>query len=131
MYYVYILSNKNNNVIYIGVTNNLVKRVYEHKNKFVKGFTSRYNVNKLVYYEIIDDIVVAIEREKVLKGWLRERKIALINTLNPKWNDLYVDICKWEILRYTQDDKGRTLGLFSIFNAVSHAERSEGSHVNI
>jgi len=94
MYYVYILSNKNNNVIYIGVTNNLVKRVYEHKNKFVKGFTSRYNVNKLVYYEIIDDIVVAIEREKVLKGWLRERKIALINTLNPKWNDLYVDICK-------------------------------------
>lgn len=95
MYYVYILSNKSNNVLYIGITHSLIKRIYEHKNKFVKGFTSKYNVNKLVYFETVDDVIVAIEREKELKGWLRGRKIELVNSLNPKWNDLYEDICRY------------------------------------
>lgn len=94
MYYVYILTNKTNNVLYTGVTHNLIKRVYEHKNKITKGFTSKYNVNKLVYFEVIDEVIVAIEREKEIKGWLRERKIDLIRSINPKWKDLYEDICK-------------------------------------
>ncbi|MBC8588555.1 GIY-YIG nuclease family protein [Paratissierella segnis] len=94
MYYVYILTNKTNNVLYTGVTHNLVKRVYEHKNKITKGFTSKYNVNKLVYYEAIDEIIVAIEREKEIKGWIRERKIELVRSKNPKWNDLYDEICR-------------------------------------
>jgi putative endonuclease len=94
MYYVYILTNKTNNVLYTGVTHNLVKRVYEHKNKITKGFTSKYNVNKLVYYEAIDEIIVAIEREKEIKGWIRERKIELVRSKNPEWNDLYDEICR-------------------------------------
>jgi putative endonuclease len=94
MYYIYILSNKYNNVLYIGITNNLVRRVYEHKNKLAEGFTKRYNVNKLVYYEVTSDAEVAINREKQLKRWRREKKDNLINSINPKWNDLYEEICK-------------------------------------
>ena len=88
MYYVYILSNWNNQVIYIGVTNNLERRIYEHKNKLIDGFTKKYNIDKLVYFEETTDVKAAIEREKQLKGWKREKKNILINSLNPEWNDL-------------------------------------------
>ena len=87
-YYVYILTNKNNKVLYIGVTNNLERRLYEHKEKLVEGFTKKYNVNKLVYYETTSDIKAAIEREKVLKKWSRKKKEWLISLKNPLWNDL-------------------------------------------
>ena len=85
--YVYLLANKHNNVLYTGVTNDLVRRVYEHKNKLVVGFTQKYNVNRLVYFEVCSGIVVAIEREKQIKGWSRKKKQDLINTLNPEWED--------------------------------------------
>jgi putative endonuclease len=89
MFYVYILTNFTNKVLYIGVTNDIVRRVYEHKNKFVKGFTEKYNVNKLVYFEATESIVSAIEREKQLKAGSRQKKINLINKMNPKWEDLF------------------------------------------
>ena len=89
-YYVYILSNSNRNVIYTGVTNDLIRRVYEHKNHLDKGsFTSRYNVENLVFYEVTTDIDSAIAREKQIKGWNRKRKEKLIEARNPNWNDLY------------------------------------------
>lgn len=94
MYYIYIVSNKYNNVLYIEVTNDIVRRVYEHKNKLVDGFTSKYNVDKLVYYENTPDVNVAIAREKQLKNWRREKKDELINRLNPRWKDLYEEICR-------------------------------------
>jgi putative endonuclease len=87
--YVYLLANKHNNVLYTGVTNDLIRRVYEHKNKLVTGFTQKYNVDRLVYYEVCGGIVVAIEREKQIKSWSRKKKLDLINALNPEWNDLY------------------------------------------
>ena len=87
--YIYILTNTTNKVLYIGVTSNLVKRVYEHKNSFVEGFTKKYNCKKLVYYEIFDTIEEAIKREKYLKGKKRDFKIDLINSFNQKWEDLY------------------------------------------
>jgi len=90
--YVYILTNKNNAVLYIGVTSNLAKRIYEHKNKIIKGFTSKYNLRKLVYFEMLGDIKDAIGREKQLKGWLRSKKVALINNANPDWDDLSLTI---------------------------------------
>lgn len=90
--YVYLLANKHNNVLYTGVTNNLIRRVYEHKNKLVAGFTQKYNVDQLVYFEVCSGIVVAIEREKQIKGWSRKKKHDLINALNPEWNDLYPSI---------------------------------------
>ena len=90
-YYVYILTNKNNKVLYIGVTNNLERRLYEHKEKLVEGFTKKYNVNKLVYYETTSDIKAAIEREKVLKKWSRKKKEWLISLKNPLWNDLNLE----------------------------------------
>ena len=88
MYYVYILTNWNNKVMYIGVTNNLERRIYEHKHKPTDGFTKKYNVNKLVYFECTSDVKSAIEREKKLKGWIRSRKNQLVETKNPKWEDL-------------------------------------------
>ena len=88
MYYVYMMTNKNNNVLYIGVTNNLGRRVYEHKNKIVKGFTAKYNVDKLVYYETTENVLSAIAREKQLKGWTRIRKNELVNSVNPSWDEL-------------------------------------------
>ena len=88
-YFVYILASKNNTVIYIGVTNDLIKRVYEHRNDLVEGFTKKYHVHKLVYYEIIEDISEAILREKRLKRWKRIWKDELINEFNQKWKDLY------------------------------------------
>lgn len=74
--------------LYIGVTNNLRKRVFEHKHHLVKGFTNKYNITKLIYYEITNDIEAAIIREKQIKGWLRKKKIALIESVNPEWKDL-------------------------------------------
>jgi len=91
-YYVYILSNWNNEVLYIGVTNNLKRRVYEHKNNTVRGFTEKYNVDKLVYYEIYNDAYTAIGREKQLKGLMRYKKEHIIENINPLWKDLYDSI---------------------------------------
>ena len=90
--YVYILFNKRNGTLYIGVTSDLIKRIYEHKSKFVDGFTKKYNVNKLGYYEIYDNIETAIEREKKLKGASRKKKLELIEINNPNWLDLYEQI---------------------------------------
>ena len=86
--YVYILTNKSNKVLYIGVTNNLSRRVYEHKNKLVEGFTKKYKLTKLVYYEIGDSIEDAIRREKQFKNWHRDWKMNLISQFNPEWKDL-------------------------------------------
>ena len=91
-YFVYILSNKYNNVLYVGVTNDLIRRVYEHKNKLIEGFTKKYNIIKLVYYEVFDDPYDAISREKTLKGYGRKKKVKLINALNPEWKDLYEEL---------------------------------------
>ena len=91
--YVYMMTNKNNTTLYSGVTSDLVRRVYEHRNKLIQGFTSRYNLTKLVYYEIVDGEVQAIEREKVLKKAYKSYKIKLINEMNPAWDDLYPMIC--------------------------------------
>ena len=86
-YYVYIMTN-NSKTLYTGVTNNLNRRVYEHKNKLIQGFTAKYNITKLVYFEIFNDINQAIAREKQIKGWLRKKKINLIESVNPEWDDL-------------------------------------------
>jgi putative endonuclease len=88
-YYVYILTNKDHNVLYIGVTNDIARRVWEHKDKQAESFTKRYNVNKLVYYELHHTIDTAITREKQLKAWNRAWKDDLVSTHNPKWDDLY------------------------------------------
>ena len=90
--YVYILTDDNNDKLYIGVTSNLIRRIYEHKNQQVSGYTKRYNIHKLVYYQEFGDIYLAISREKQLKGRLRSRKIKLIEINNPNWNDLYDEI---------------------------------------
>ncbi len=91
-YFVYCLSNISNRVLYIGVTNNLLRRVYEHRQHKVEGFTCKYNVTKLVYFEQTLDIQSAISREKQLKGWRREKKNNLINSFNPGWKDLYPEL---------------------------------------
>ncbi len=92
VYYVYILTNKTNKVLYTGVTSNLIKRVYEHKHKLVDGFTKKYNVNKLVYYDYSEDVYGAIQREKQIKGKLRKKKIEMIESMNPDWKDLYLEL---------------------------------------
>jgi len=91
-YYVYVVTNKKRGVFYTGVTSNLVKRISEHKNGLIEGFTKRYNLNKLVYYEIFHDINYAISREKRLKRWLRSWKIEMIEKENPHWDDLFAKI---------------------------------------
>jgi len=91
-YYLYIMTNNYNTVIYTGVTNNLQRRVYEHKSKLVEGFTKKYNVTKLVYYEIFDDSYTAISREKQIKAGSRQKKIDLVNSLNQEWKDLYDEL---------------------------------------
>jgi len=88
-YFIYIVSNKKNGTIYIGVTSNLPKRIWEHKNKIFDGFTAKYDLNKLVYYEVHSEILAAISREKRLKEWPRKWKLALIEKMNPMWEDLY------------------------------------------
>ncbi len=90
-YYIYLLTNWNNKVMYVGITNNLERRIYEHKNKLVKGFTEKYNVNKLIYFEEARDAIVAIAREKEVKKWRREKKNLLVNRVNPTWRDLSED----------------------------------------
>ena len=90
-YYVYILTNKSNEVLYIGITNDLERRTFEHKNKIVESFTKKYNLTKLIYYEITTDVESAIMREKQLKNWHRDWKINLINQFNPEWKDLSED----------------------------------------
>ena len=91
-YYLYILTNKNNRVLYIGITNNLKRRIYQHKNKLIDDFTKKYNLSKLIYYEWNDNINVVIEKEKQMKFWRRDWKIELINKNNLKWNDLSKEI---------------------------------------
>ena len=88
IYYVYILASKRNGTLYIGFTNNLEKRIYEHKNNLVQGFTARYGIHLLVYFEQTTDVNVAIQREKQLKKWNRKWKLELIEKANPEWNDL-------------------------------------------
>jgi len=90
--YVYLMMNKRNTVIYAGVTSNLKKRIYEHKQKLIDGFTKKYNVDKLVYCEIFNDIQSAIEREKQIKAGSRKKKIDLIKSMNPGFEDLYDDV---------------------------------------
>ncbi len=87
-YYVYLLTTSNNKVMYVGMTNNLERRVYEHKMKLVPGFTARYNINKLVYFEETQDVHAAITREKEIKKWRREKKNNLVAAVNPHWQDL-------------------------------------------
>lgn len=90
-YYVYLLTNWNNKVMYVGVTNDLERRIYQHKNKLVKGFTEKYNVNKLVYFEETQDVIAAITREKEIKKWRREKKDQLVNEMNPTWKDISLE----------------------------------------
>jgi putative endonuclease len=82
-----------NTALYTGVTNNLVRRVYEHKNDLIEGFTKRYKVHKIVYFDIGEDVLAVIEREKQIKSWRRQKKLGLINAFNPDWHDLYDEIC--------------------------------------
>ena len=91
-YYVYIMASKRNGTLYIGVTNDLIRRVYQHKNNLIKGFTSKYRIYKLVYYEYTNDIYTAIKREKQMKKWKRKWKLQLIESMNPDWNDLYKEL---------------------------------------
>ncbi|MDP3879356.1 MAG: GIY-YIG nuclease family protein [Dehalococcoidales bacterium] len=91
-YYVYILANSTNVALYLGVTNDLKRRVYEHKRQVVRGFAEKYRIDKLVYYEIFEDVENAILREKRLKGSSRARKNRLVESLNPEWRDLYDEI---------------------------------------
>ena len=92
-YYVYILASRKDGATYIGVTNDLVRRVYEHRIKAVPGFTSKYNITRLVWFEIYHDPISAIAREKELKKWKRNWKVQLIEAQNPEWDDLYESIC--------------------------------------
>lgn len=90
-YFVYILASQRNGTLYIGVTNDLDRRIYEHKNNLIDGFTSKYKIHTLVYFEESNDIKAALQREKQLKKWNRKWKLALIEKSNPDWKDLYCD----------------------------------------
>ena len=92
-YYVYILASRRDGAIYVGVTNDIVRRIYEHRTKVIQGFTSKYNITRLVWFEIYEDPISAISREKELKKWKRAWKVELIEAQNPQWNDLYESIC--------------------------------------
>lgn len=96
-YFVYILTNRSH-TLYVGVTNNLEHRVFQHKQKLVPGFTSKYNVDRLVYYESTSDVFAAIAREKEIKGWVRAKKLALITEFNPTWRDLAADLLAREVI---------------------------------
>jgi putative endonuclease len=91
-YYVYIMTNSRNTVLYVGVTNDLIRRVYEHKEKLVDGFTKKYNITKLVHYELFEDVENAILREKQIKAGSRQKKIDLIDQTNRDWHDLYDEL---------------------------------------
>jgi len=88
-YYVYILTNKSNS-LYLGITNDLHRRLYEHKNKLIPGFTKKYNINRLIYYEVFDNPEIAIQREKEIKGWTRKKKLELIKKSNPNFKELEI-----------------------------------------
>ena len=92
-YFVYIIASRKDGAIYIGVSNDIVRRIFEHRNKVVPGFASKYNITRLVWFEMYDDPISAISREKELKKWKRSWKIQLIEAENPQWNDLYDSIC--------------------------------------
>ncbi len=98
LFYVYILASENNRTLYIGVTNDIVRRISEHKSGMIEGFTKRYGVDKLVYFETCSDAYSAIMREKQLKKWRREKKIQLINSINPFWKDFAAEITKETII---------------------------------
>jgi putative endonuclease len=117
-YYTYIMTNRSG-TLYVGVTNNLEARVLQHKEGVNDGFTKRYSIDRLVYYEHTNDVTAAIAREKQIKGWLRSKKVALINAENPEWRDLSEDwyplerprvLVEGEILRSAQNDKVRPQG---------------------
>ena len=91
-YYIYIMTNVRNTVLYVGVTNDLIRRAYEHKERLVDGFTKKYNIVKLVYYEVFEDIENAILREKQIKAGSRQKKVQLINSINREWHDLYGEL---------------------------------------
>jgi putative endonuclease len=91
-FYVYIMANKRNGTIYIGVTNDLARRIYEHRDGLIEGFTSRYSLKMIVYYEVFDSVSLAIQRETSLKRWPRRWKLALIEKINPQWKDLAQEI---------------------------------------
>jgi putative endonuclease len=91
-YYFYILTTAKNSALYIGITNDLIRRIYEHKHDIVEGFTKRYQVHKLVYYDSAGDVLAAIAREKQIKSWVRQKKVKLIDTFNPDWHDLYDEL---------------------------------------
>lgn len=93
-FYVYIMAKARNSTFYVGVTSDLVKRIHEHKNELTEGFTQKYDIKNLVYYEIYDDAETAIRREKLLKKWNRVWKMRVIEEMNPEWKDLYDDICR-------------------------------------
>ena len=117
-YYVYIMTNASK-TLYVGVTDDLVRRVYEHKQKLLGGFTGRYNLTRLAYWESTNDVASAIAREKQLKGWLRKKKITLIESMNPTWEDLSL---RWG------DEKGETLRSAQGDSPNNcHSERSEES----
>lgn len=92
LYYVYIITNISNTTLYVGITNDLARRVFEHKNKLVDGFSKRYNLHKLIFYEITEDVEAAIAREKQLKNWSRNKKDRLIGDFNPELKDLYNEV---------------------------------------
>jgi putative endonuclease len=92
-YYVYLLASRKDGSLYLGVTNDIVRRIYEHRTKAVRSFTSKYNITRLVWFEICDDPISAISREKELKKWKRAWKVELIEAQNPEWGDLYESIC--------------------------------------
>jgi putative endonuclease len=92
-YFVYIVASRKDGAIYVGITNDIVRRIFEHRTKAVPGFASKYNITRLVWFEIYDDPISAISREKELKKWKRAWKIQLIEAQNPQWNDLYESIC--------------------------------------
>jgi putative endonuclease len=92
-YFVYIIASRKDGAIYIGVSNDIVRRIYEHRNNVVPGFASKYNITRLVWFEMYDDPISAISREKELKKWKRSWKVQLIEAENPQWNDLYDSIC--------------------------------------
>ncbi len=102
-YYVYILANISKS-LYTGITNDLMRRVYEHKHKLLPGFTGRYNINELVYFEETSDVQTALAREKEIKGWRRSKKTHLIESLNPKWVDLSAGWFEDEIPRFARND---------------------------
>lgn len=125
-YYVYIMTNKSG-TLYIGLTNNLKRRVYQHKNKKVEGFTKKYNINKLIYFEVFGDIYSAIAREKTTKGWLRKKKIELIKSSNPDWRDLSPDWYEWNLYPQMINAVYKFCFKISLFNMYGecNSERSK------